>query len=291
MQICRWSWVAAFSLSCLLTTGARAEDFNCTANLDREEVRGNLNIATRCQLTDTEVRGRVTLFAGGSLIARDARILGNLEGSRADFVDLDRSEINGNVRLREFVGDSSTIRRTKIGGNLTLTDNRSRLEVVNNDIDHSLQAFGNTGGLQISGNALGDDLECGSNRPAPVGLGNRVDGTAEGQCRDLRPEPDQGPSPPPSEPPPSEPPPSEPPPTSPPPAPPPPATSPPPSTSSPPPSTTPTTTSTPEPADPLAEGDGGAGAIGWWFAVLLPLLAWRRFFRRRTTARQGSGAA
>ena len=79
MPACRWLSVAVFLLSGLLGASVRAQDTNCTTNLGNVEVQVDLNIAVRFQLTGTEVRGNVSLFAGGSLIARDARILGNVE--------------------------------------------------------------------------------------------------------------------------------------------------------------------------------------------------------------------
>src|SRR5688572_23306148 len=62
----------------------------CSSSLGEVQIRGTLNIASRCRLTGTEIRGDVILFEGGSLVARDARIRGRLEGSRADFVDIER---------------------------------------------------------------------------------------------------------------------------------------------------------------------------------------------------------
>ena len=54
----------------------------------------------------------MTLFSGGSLIARDVSIHGNLEARRADFVAIEESEIDGNVTLDELVGDNSSIENT-----------------------------------------------------------------------------------------------------------------------------------------------------------------------------------
>jgi len=231
-------------------------------------VNGDIQIATSCELTGTEVRGNVTLFAGGSLIAREVRIRGNLVGSRADFVDVERSRVDGDLKLEELVGDVSSIELTHIRGGLLLASNRSRLEILNNEIDGDLQATGNTGGLLIAGNAIDDDLRCAGNAPVPVGIGNRVDGKSEGQCENLRPEA------PPSAPPPPPPAPSPQPPAAPPSPPPPAATPSPPSTPAPNESTPPTVTLEPD------DGGAGAGAMGWPALLLLPLLVWRRFARR-----------
>src|SRR5688500_6793865 len=87
----------------------------CLNSLGELQIRSTLNIASRCQLTGTDVRGDVILFEGGSLIARDARIRGKLEGSRADFVDIERSRIDGAISLQGLVGDASTIERSELG--------------------------------------------------------------------------------------------------------------------------------------------------------------------------------
>ncbi len=175
--------LAAFALH---ACNASAQDSNCLLDLGDVIVRGNVLIATSCELTGTEVRGNVTLFAGGSLIARNVRIRGSLAGSRADFVDMESSRVDGTVRLEELVGDVSTIELTDIRGNVVLEGNRSRLEILNNEIARDLRATGNTGGVWIAGNSIGDDLECSGNTPAPLGIGNRVDGDRQGQCESLQ---------------------------------------------------------------------------------------------------------
>ena len=268
----------------------RGRNSNCTSNLGGVEQRGTLNVTGPCQLSGADVRGDVLIFAGGSLVARDTRIRGNLDASRADFVQLDGVRVDRNVSLQELVGDSSRIDSSDLRGNVMLTDNRSRFEILDNDFSHDLGAFGNTGGLQIAGNAINGDLNCLGNTPAPTLLGNRIEGTAQGQCGTPRPQPTQTPPQP------------TPMPTTPP-------TTPRPSGSSPPPST-PTTPNTPTPAPPApaappatvappppapaaatppapapeqpALDDGGAGALGWPFiALLLPLVACRRLKRAR----------
>jgi hypothetical protein len=254
--------LAAFGLH---IGNASAEDSNCLLDIGDVIVVGNVLIATSCELTGTEVRGNVILFAGGSLIARDVRIRGRLEGRRADFVDMETSRVDGSITLEEMVGDLSTLELSDFRGDILLSGNRSGLEIVDNEIARTLQATGNTGGLLIAGNSIGEDLECTGNTPTPEVIGNRVDGDAEGQC-----------APPPAPPPPP-----------PPPAPPPPPPPPPPPTPSPPPTPAPPPTpppggSTPPPADTLEKNlvDGGSGAMGWLSVLLLSLPVWRRWRQR-----------
>jgi hypothetical protein len=343
----RWLFPVVLAALALLSAGAGAQDdddddddgddeskngraVTCSTGLGDVQVRGDLRIATPCQLSGTDVRGDVILFEGGSLTARNARIRGTLEANRADFVDLERSRVDGAVRLQGLVGDESRIERSDLRGTTAITANRSRFAILNNEFRRNVRVVANTGGVSISGNFVDRDLECLQNQPPPVGVANRVDGEARGQCEDLRaesatepppaspppptttPPPPRTPTPPstPTSPPPRTPtPPStpmppptaaEPPAPSPPPAPapepPPPRTPAPPPTSSPPatappaaspPAATPAPPSAAPPPSPPTEPDpsiadeGGAGAMGLGVALLLPLLAWRRFTRRR----------
>lgn len=268
---------------CLQAFPAGAQLVPCQGSL---QLGNNLSIAGRCELENTEIRGNVTLFPGGSLTARNLRIRGTLEGSRADFVDMENSRVDREINLQELVGDLTSFASNDLRGKVVLTGNRSRLELLNNDIAGDVEARNNTGGVLISGNAIDRNLKCSGNSPAPVGIGNRVAGNSEGQCEDLQAE---APTPPPAEPPPTTPPPTTPPPETPPPETPPPETPPPttpppttttPPTSSPPPAAP--TTPTPDPVDPLADEGGGAGALDWTSVLLLlPLLAWTGFERRR----------
>ncbi len=261
----------ALAALALHACNASAQDSNCLLDIGDVVVNGDIQIATSCELTGTEVRGSVTLFSGGSLIARNVRIKGDLVGHRADFVDMERSRVDGSLRLEELVGDVSRFELTDIRGDLLLASNRSSLEILNNEIEGDLQATGNTGGVLVAGNSINDDLKCSGNTPVPVGIGNRVDGKSEGQCKNLRP------AAPTSAPPPS-------PPAAPPPPPPlvaAPSTPAPPATPAP-------SGSTPPPTDTLEPADdgAGAGAMGWSALLLLPLLVWRRFARNAPGRRE-----
>lgn len=234
--------LAAFALHAGNTS---AQGSNCLLDIGAVVVNGSIQIATSCELTGTDVKGNVILFAGGSLIARNVHIRGRLEGSRANFVDMARSRVDGNVRLEELVGDVSTLELTDFRRDVLLTGNRSHLEILNNEIEGDLVATGNTGGLMLAGNSIGEDLACTGNTPTPLGIGNRVDGDREGQCESLQAE-------------------------VPPPTPPPTAIPSPPSMPAPP------------PTEPLEKNlvDGGSGAMGWLAVLLLSLPVWRRFARR-----------
>jgi hypothetical protein len=182
----QWLATSAFVAFSLHGFCAAAQNSHCAGTLGAVEIRGNLDITGRCRLTGADVTGNVSLYAGGSLVALDVSINGNLDARRADFVTIEESQIAGNVSLDELVGDNSSIESTEISGNVSLTDNRSALEILNNDISGNVRATGNSGSLSISGNSIDGHLECSGNTTAPVGLGNRVEKEPQGQCRSMR---------------------------------------------------------------------------------------------------------
>lgn len=281
MATYRWLGVGAVVALALQAYGAGAQDDDdgprggvfCSSPIGNTRVEGDLHVIGRCTLAGTEVRGDVRLWVNGSLTARDARIRGDLEGSgvnrNANFVDLQNSRIDGRVELEGLVGDLTTFEGSEIHGNVALTANRSELQILNNNFRRDVVASQNDGGLEISGNLFEEDLLCDGNEPPPKGVGNRVEGEAEGQCANLG-ATDPPPAPAPTPPPPA--------PTPPPPAPTPaPAPAPepaPPPVASPPPAAAP-------PATDVALEDGGAGAMGWLTLLLLPLLVARRRLARR----------
>lgn len=260
----------------LHASGAIAQNVFCSVQSDKNRIEGNLDIATACELTGTEIRGNVTLFAGGSLTATDVRIRGDLVGRRADFVSLSASRVEGELRLEELVGDSTRIERTDIRRGIVLLGNRSRLEILGNELKEGMQARDNSGGLLIVSNTIKGTLACVGNAPAPLGADNRVsEGDIVGQCVDLSLEaPPGAPAPAPS-----------------PPATPVPPVAVPPAAGTPPVAAPPATPTTPPTTFvPDLEG-GGGGAIGLWWVGLVPLVVARAVRRRRGQASRDCSSA
>jgi cytoskeletal protein CcmA (bactofilin family) len=224
------------------TATALAGDVHCPPHLGRVVVDGNVLVAAPCRLEGTTVKGNVHLYSGGSLIAVDANIDGNIQAERADFVDVSSTAVGGSVQLDEMVGDVSRVERTTVGGSIQLEGNRSRLEVLDSEIGADVQAFSNTGGVLIAGNTIDGNLQCKSNQPQPVGGSNRVHGNKEDQCANLQAEAPAGANAPLS-------------------------------------SMAAVATNAGAPSS-SAEG-GGGGAMGAFAALLVPALAWQLFARRR----------
>ncbi len=168
--------------STILSVPALGDDIYCQSDYGEETLDGNLMVAEPCTLNGTKVEGNVTLFAGGSLVAIDATIDGNIKARTADFVELKNSEVDGNVELRDMVGDVSIVLNSAIEGKLVVKDSRSRIDIQDNHVDGKLDVAKNNGEIIIAGNVIDGDLKCKNNAPAPNGGDNQVSGKKTGQC-------------------------------------------------------------------------------------------------------------
>jgi len=162
-----------------------ADDVNCPPDLGDVEIDGNVLIAAPGSMTGTVVKGNVHLYAGGSLVARNISVDGNIQAENAFEVDVADSEIGGSIQLDDLVGDVTRIADNAVDGNIQLKGNRPRLEVLGNTVNADIQAFSNTGGIDISDNVVDGNLQCKSNDPAPTGGNNTVQGNKEDQCASL----------------------------------------------------------------------------------------------------------
>src|SRR5262245_928312 len=114
--------LAAYGFAALFVPvgSAGAQNLFCLPGIDTRRIDGDLDIASRCELERTEVRGDVTIFSGGSLVARDVRIDGNLTSSRGDFVTFDGGRVDGNVELDGLVGDELLFESVELRSNVRL---------------------------------------------------------------------------------------------------------------------------------------------------------------------------
>jgi hypothetical protein len=176
----------------LVCTPVLGDEIHCQSEYGNVELDANLVIAAPCTLNGTQVDGNITIFAGGSLIAVNAVIGGNITADTADFIDLQNTEVDGNVDLKDMVGDISFIRDSTIDGNVKLNGNRSRLKLLRNYVDNNLQVFKNSGGVVISDNVIDGNLLCENNSPTPEGGNNMVSGDKKNQCSGLQAAPDTG---------------------------------------------------------------------------------------------------
>lgn len=172
---------------------AYADRIDCTGEINKD-VDADLSIAAPCVLRDIEVDGNIRLYAGGSLIAEGVEIGGDLSGDLADFVELRNTEVDGDIDLKDLVGDRSLIHDSTIDGKLSLDGNRSALEVRRNYIDKDLKVVKNSGGVVISDNVIDGNLDCKENTPAPELSNNSVAKQEKNQCGTSNPPEKSGPS-------------------------------------------------------------------------------------------------
>ncbi|MDP9460754.1 MAG: hypothetical protein M3Q22_11065, partial [Actinomycetota bacterium] len=103
-------------------------------------------------------------------------------GESAAEVSISASEIGNSVSLRK--GVDVDIDSSDITGDLQLEENVGAVNVRDNTIVGSIQANKNRGGTTITLNRLGNGLQCQDNNPAPVGGGN-IAKQKQGQCEHL----------------------------------------------------------------------------------------------------------
>jgi cytoskeletal protein CcmA (bactofilin family) len=178
--------IATVALSVLaLGPAAWAEERTCRGTIGPQRV-DNLRVpqGATCRLNGTFVEGTVKVQRDATLIARDIRVIGNVQAENARLVKVkDGSRVNGDIQYVQ--GQAATIVDSRIGGTLLFDENDDALAARRNVIKGNLQAFQNTGGVVIANNTIDANLQCKQNSPPPTGGGNVVHGNKEDQCAGL----------------------------------------------------------------------------------------------------------
>lgn len=174
-------------------SAARAGDFECRGVLGPVTIVGNLIVPddSSCVLNGTVVQGNVVVKSRANLEANAVNVTGGLQGESPARVVVRDSQFGNSISLRkaedvnnQFAGGQIRITGTQVTGDVQLEENRVPITLENNDIVGSIQANKNTGGLEITGNRIGNGLQCQDNNPPPVGGGN-VAKQKQGQCQFL----------------------------------------------------------------------------------------------------------
>ncbi|WP_110239775.1 hypothetical protein [Nocardioides gilvus] len=154
------------------STTAHADDRVCRGTIGKVTIDDNIVVprGATCTLTRTRVEGNIEVKGDGYLIARGVRVDGNIQGNKARRVAVrawqgQRSVVAGNIQLKRGTRGGKIL-DTVVDGDIQLTSNRGKRFVVKRNV--------------VDGN-----LQCKSNKPAPRGGKNRVEGNKEGQCRRL----------------------------------------------------------------------------------------------------------
>jgi hypothetical protein len=171
----------------MLVPGGRAvaEERACRGTIGAGTV-DNLRVpqGATCTLNGTFVKGTVKVERRAVLRAFGIRVIGNVQAENArNVVVRRRSRIGGSVQIVQ--GGAARILGSRINADILFDDQRRALAANGNVIGGNLQAFRNTGGMEIRKNRIDGNLQCKENRPRPVGGGNIVQGNKEDQCRRL----------------------------------------------------------------------------------------------------------
>lgn len=174
----------ALSAALLLPAVAQAEERVCRGALGAITV-DNLRVPqdATCELTGTRVKGTVKVQRNAVLRAANVRVIGNVQGENARNVAVRNSRVGGNVQVVQ--GRAATVRGTIVIHDILYDENRAALRAIDNTVGGNIQAFQNTGGVEISVNRVDGNLQCKANVPPPTGGGNVVQGNKEDQCARL----------------------------------------------------------------------------------------------------------
>ncbi len=186
MRTTRTAILGAVAVACAaLPATAAAEERTCRGTIGPQTV-DNLRVpdGATCTLEGTRVKGTVKVERAASLTARDIKVVGNVQAENAaKAVVKAGSAIGGSFQAVQ--GSRAELRSSRIEGDVLLDDNSRPLAVTRNVVNGDVQAFQNTGGVEIANNRIDANLQCKENAPPPTGGGNVVQGNKEDQCKRL----------------------------------------------------------------------------------------------------------
>jgi hypothetical protein len=169
----------------VIPSPAFAEERKCRGTIGAVTV-DNLRVpqGATCTLSDTFVRGTITVKGNATLVARGVRVIGNVQAENSKRVVVkNSSRVGGSVQVKQ--GGSATVKWSRVNGDIQYDANGRYLLANRNKVGGSIQVVGNSGGAEIFRNVVDGNLQCKENSPRPTGGGNIVGGNKEDQCAGL----------------------------------------------------------------------------------------------------------
>jgi hypothetical protein len=166
----------------VVVSPAAAEERTCRGTLGAVTV-DNLRVPQEatCRLNGTKVKGTIKVERKATLVARDVRVIGNVQAENARKVVVKGgSRVGGSVQVTQ--GRAASVLSSRITGDIQYDANTRYLKANGNNVGGSIQAVGNSGGVEIFRNVVDGNLQCKENDPPPTGGSNRVGGNKEDQC-------------------------------------------------------------------------------------------------------------
>jgi hypothetical protein len=180
----------------MMAPAALAEETECRGAIGATTV-DNLKVpqGASCTLNGTKVKGTITVESEAKLYAKGVRVIGSIQSDGFQTIivrerfevdgSVQRSKVGGNVQLKNGLsGGIGRVMATRINGDLQFEANEAQIVARKNAIFRNLQVVQNTGGVEILGNTIAENLQCKENNPPPTGRGNKA-GDKEDQCAAL----------------------------------------------------------------------------------------------------------
>lgn len=160
-----------------------AEERTCRGTLGAITV-DNLRVpdGATCTLNGTRVKGTIKVETNATLKAIGVRVVGNVQGENSRKVVIKGgARVGGSVQVVQ----SGTVKvlDSRIDGDILIDDNNGLNNIRRNFVGEDVQAFQNTGGVEIYSNRIDGNLQCKANSPRPIGAGNIVHGVKQDQCK------------------------------------------------------------------------------------------------------------
>ena len=172
---------------------------NCTTPVAGGTIKGGIVVPTgaRCYLSGVAVRGGVTVAPGAFFQANSGtEIRGAVTATEPAEFSISESVVHGAVTVADGTNMAFLeVWSSEVRGDLVLTGNDTFdrwISLQGNTVRGSIVLRDNTvpetgGGFEVQGNAIGVDLDCSGNSPAPTAthIPNTVGGVATNQCAGL----------------------------------------------------------------------------------------------------------
>ena len=171
------------SLLAILPATAFAEERTCRGTIGARTM-DNVRVpdGATCTLDGTTVKGTIKVETNAVLKANGVRVVGNVQGEDSrNIIVAASSRVGGSIQVVQ--SGRTTIVDSRVDGDVLVDENDLLQNIRRNTVGGSVQAFQNTGGVQIYRNRINGNLQCKENRPRPTGGDNVVGGNKEDQCR------------------------------------------------------------------------------------------------------------
>jgi hypothetical protein len=165
---------------------AQAEERVCRGTIGAKTV-DNLRVpqGASCTLEGTKVQGTIKVENAANLVAKNVRVIGNVQSQGFKNIKLVGSTVGGSVQLENGLeGGFGNVSRTKVNGDVQYFSNEAKMAARDNTMLANLQVVGNSGGVTLTDNRISENMQCKENVPPPTGGGNRA-GDKEDQCAAL----------------------------------------------------------------------------------------------------------